>query len=145
MGIGRRVVVAAALGGTLMGAIGAAAVAGTQSGKGTLTQGISFPGPFSGPTTSTAGVGHVPEGSDTGKVKILLPAYTIPNAGGGQDENHALAVLQGHVAGLWIVGVRVTPGVSDYNKSTGTLTVWLNKPAPSRVAFSYLAFGLFND
>ena len=129
------------VGGTLI------AGAGSTSGGGTLTQGIAFFGPFSGAEFPAAGTGTVPAGSLRSETTILLPAFSIPNAGGGQDENHVVATIQGHVPGYWIVGAKIRPFVSDYNKESGMLVVWLNKPAPADrpITFSYVTFGIFND
>jgi hypothetical protein len=115
------------------------------AGGGTLTEGVSFPGPFSGADASTAGHASFAAGTSRATVTIRLPAYTIPNAGGGQDENHALALIEGHQPGLWITGAVVRPGVSGYGRANGTLVVWLNRPAPQRVSFAYWAFGIFQD
>jgi len=129
--------------------IGGAYVAGAQSssGGGTLTRGIAFYGPFSGAEFPAAGTGTVAAGSSRSATTILLPAFAIPNAGGGQDENHVVATIQGHVPGYWIVGAKIRPFVSDYNNESGTLVVWLNKPAPpdTPIRFSYFTFGIFND
>jgi hypothetical protein len=110
-----------------------------------LTEGISFPGPFSGADASTAGHSSFAPGATRATVTIRLPAYTIPNAGGGQDENHALALVEGHHPGVWITGAVIRPAVSGYDRPNGTLVVWLNKPAPQRISFSYLTFGIFQD
>jgi hypothetical protein len=129
--------------------MGGAFMAGAQSssGGGTLTRGIAFYGPFSGAEFPAAGTGTVAAGSSRSVTTILLPAFTIPNAGGGQDENHVVATIRGHVSGDWIVGAKIRPFVSDYNNESGTLVVWLNKPAPadSPITFSYFTFGIFND
>jgi hypothetical protein len=124
------------------------AVAGGSApppGTGTLTNGVSFFGPYSGADASTAGHGSFASGESVTKVTIRLPAYTIPNAGGGQDENHALALIEGHHPGLWITSAEVRPGISDYNRPNGKLVVWLNKPAPEPISFAYWTFGLFQD
>ena len=129
--------------------LGGALIAGalTPSGGGSLTRGIAFYGPFSGAEFPAAGTGTVAPGSARSETTILLPAFAIPNAGGGQDENHVVVTLQGHFPGYWVVGARIKPPVSGYSKESGTLIVWLNKPAPANtpIAFSYLTFGIFND
>lgn len=129
------------LGGALM------ARAQSSSGGGTLTRGIAFYGESSGAEFPAAGTGTVPSESSKSVTTILLPAFAIPNAGGGQDENHVVATIQGHFPGYWIVGAKVKPSVSDYNQQSGTLVVWLNKPAPpaTPITFSYFTFGIFND
>lgn len=114
-------------------------------GGGTLSQGYSVYGPFSGADASTAGFGTFAEGTTRATVTIRLPAYTIPNAGGGQDENHALALLQGRHPGVWIIGAQVQPGISGYDTPRGTLVVWLNRPAPTAITFAYWTFGIFQD
>jgi hypothetical protein len=123
------------------------AVAGSTSGGGTLTRGIAFFGEGSGAEFPAAGTGVVPADSARSTTKILLPAFTIPNASGGQDENHVVATIQGHFPGYWIVGAKIKPFVSDYGQESGTLVVWLNKPAPADtpIPFSYFTFGIFND
>jgi hypothetical protein len=35
--------------------------------------------------------------------------------------------------------------VSGYDRPNGILVVWLNKPAPQRISFAYLTFGIFQD
>ena len=123
-------------------------IAGALSpGGGTLTQGIAFFGPYSGAEPPAAGTGTFHAGSVRSVTTILLPAFSVPNADGGQDENHVVATIQGHHPGYWIVGARITPFISGYDKESGTLIVWLNKPAPSDtpISFSYLTFGIFND
>lgn len=119
----------------------------SSSGGGTLTRGIAFYGPFSGARFPAAGTGTVTPGSARSATRILLPAFSIPNAGGGQDENHVVATIQGHVPGYWIVGAKIRPSVSDYTKQSGRLIVWLNQPAPPERAihFSYFTFGIFQD
>jgi hypothetical protein len=128
---------------------GAAFVAGAQSssGGGTLTRGIAFFGPFSGAEFPAAGTATFDPGSQRSVTTILLPAFAIPNAGGGQDENHVLATVQGHFPGYWIVGAKIKPFVSDYGTESGKLIVWLNKAAPvnTPIPFSYMTFGIFND
>jgi hypothetical protein len=125
---------------------GVVAVA-ASSGGGTLTRGIAFFGESSGADFPAAGTGTVAAGSDRSVTTILLPAFAIPNAGGGQDENHVVATIQGHFPGYWIVGAKIRPAVSDYSQQSGRLRVWLNKPAPAEtpITFSYLTFGIFND
>jgi hypothetical protein len=119
----------------------------SSSGGGTLTRGIAFYGPFSGAQFPAAGTGTVPAGSSKSVTTILLPAFAIPSAGGGQDENHVVATIQGHFPGYWIVGARIKPSVSDYNQQSGKLVVWLNRPAPpdTAITFSFFTFGIFND
>jgi hypothetical protein len=119
----------------------------SSEGGGTLTRGIAFYGPFSGAQYPAAGTGVVAAGSDRSVTKVLLPAFAIPNSGGGQDENHVVATIQGHHDGYWIVGAKIKPFVSDYSKESGNLVVWLNKPAPAgtSIRFSYFTFGIFND
>lgn len=116
-------------------------------GGGTLTEGIAFNGPFSGAQFPAAGTGVIAPGHDRAVVTVLLPAFSIPNAGGGQDENHVVATIQGNVPGYWIVGAKIRPFISDYSQESGTLVVWLNEPAPPgvRIRFSYMTFGIFND
>lgn len=129
--------------------VSAAFVAGAQSssGGGTLTRGIAFFGPFSGAEFPAAGTATFDPGSERSVTTILLPAFTIPNAGGGQDENHVVTTIQGHFPGYWIVGAKITPSVSDYGRESGKLVVWLNKAAPANtpIPFSYMTFGIFND
>jgi hypothetical protein len=131
----------------LGGALVAVAVTSSPPGGGTLTRGIAFFGPFSGAEFPAAGTGTVAPGSTRSETTILLPAFAIPNAGGGQDENRVVATIQGYFPGYWIVGAKIKPPVSDYSKESGTLIVWLNKPAPANtpITFSYLTFGIFND
>jgi hypothetical protein len=132
----------------LVGAGALAAGAFTDPpGGGTLTRGIAFLGPFSGAAFPAAGTGVVAAGQSRAEIKVLLPAFSIPNAGGGQDENHVVATIQGHVPGYWIVGAQIRPFVSDYSQESGTLVVWLNRPVPAgtRIHFSYMTFGIFND
>jgi len=119
----------------------------SPAGGGTLTRGIAFFGPGSGAEFPAAGTGTVTAGSRRSVTTILLPAFVIPNASGGQDENHVVATIQGNVPGYWIVGAQITPFVSDYSKQSGKLKVWLNKPAPPNtpIKFSYFTFGIFND
>jgi len=143
--ITRRTLAVLGVAALLTGGLTGYAVAGGTSGTGILTDGVSFPGPFSGADASTAGHATFAEGATRTTVTIRLPAFTIPNAGGGQDENHALALLEGHHPGVWIVGARVRPGISGYNRSNGQLVVWLNKPAPGPISFAYWTFGLFQD
>jgi len=121
--------------------------ASSPSGGGTLTRGIAFYGQSSGAEFPAAGTGSVPGGSSKSVTTILLPAFAIPNAGGGQDENHVVATIQGHFPGYWIVGAKIRPFVSDYGQQSGKLIVWLNKPAPpdTPITFSYLTLGIFND
>ena len=123
------------------------ASAQSSSGGCTLTRGIAFYGQFSGAEFPAAGTGTVPARSSRSVTSILLPAFAFPNAGGGQDENHVVATIQGNVPGYWIVGAKIRPSVSDYNQQSGTLVVWLNKPAPpnTSITFSYFTFGIFND
>jgi hypothetical protein len=116
-----------------------------SSGGGTRTQGISFFGPGSGAEFPAAGSGAFQTGSSRAVIQILLPAFSIPGSNGGQDENHVIATIRGHFPGYWIMGARITPFVSDYSHASGTLKVWLNKPANTRIPFSYLTFGIFND
>jgi hypothetical protein len=129
------------LGGALM------AVAQSSSGGGTLTRGIAFYGLGSGADFPAAGTGMVAAGSSRSVTKILLPAFEIPNASGGGDENHVVATIQGHYPGYWIVGAKIKPFTSDYNQGSGKLVVWLNQPAPpdTPITFSYFTFGIFND
>jgi hypothetical protein len=131
----------------LVGGGALAARALDNSGTGTLTSGVAFFGPYSGANFPAAGTGTISGGSTRAEVKILLPAFSIPNAGGGADENHVLAMIQGHFPGYWIVGAQIRPFVSDYTQESGTLIVWLNKPAPrgTHIPFSYMTFGIFND
>ena len=119
----------------------------SDPGGGTLTRGIAFFGPFSGAEFPAAGTGTVAGGSRRAVITILLPAFAIPNAGGGQDENHVVATVRGDFPGYWIVGAKITPFVSDYARESGKLTVWLNKPARpgTPIPFSYMTFGIFND
>jgi hypothetical protein len=117
----------------------------SNPGGGTLTRGIAFDGLGSGEEFPGAGTGIIPAGSAKAVVTILLPAFAIPGAGGGGDENHVVATLQGHHVGYWIVGARISPFTSDYNRDSGTLVVWLNKPATTPISFSFLSFGIFND
>ena len=119
----------------------------SAEGGGTLTRGIAFYGPFSGAQYPAAGTGVVPAGSDRSVTKVLLPAFSIPNSGGGQDENHVVVTIQGHFAGYWVVGAKIRPFTSDYSQQSGKLIVWLNKPAPAdaNIRFSYMTFGIFND
>ena len=119
----------------------------SAEGGGTLTRGIAFYGPYSGAQYPAAGTGIVPAGSDRSVTKVLLPAYAIPNSGGGQDENHVVVTIQGYYAGYWVVGAKIRPFTSDYTHQSGKLIVWLNKPAPARmnIRFSYMTFGIFND
>jgi hypothetical protein len=126
---------------------GVVAVAASSSGGGILTRGIAFFGESSGAEFPAAGTGTIAPGSDRSVTTILLPAFAIPNAGGGQDENHVVATIQGHFPGYWIVGAKIKPAVSDYNQQSGKLFVWLNKPAPpdTPITFSYFTFGIFND
>ena len=58
-----------------------------------------------------------------------------------------VATIQGHLPGYWIVGAKIKPSVSGYNRQSGKLVIWLNKPAPPDMAitFSYFTFGIFND
>jgi hypothetical protein len=118
-----------------------------SGGGGTLTRGIAFYGPYSGAQYPAAGTGVVPAGSGKSVTKVLLPAFAIPNSGGGQDENHVVVTIQGHYAGYWMVGAKIRPFTSDYGKASGKLIVWLNKPAPAdrNIRFSYMTFGIFND
>jgi hypothetical protein len=131
----------------LGGALIASAQSSTPSGGGTLTRGIAFFGPFSGAEYPAAGTGTVAARSSRSVTRILLPAFAIPNSGGGQDENHVVATLQGHYPGYWIVGAKIEPAVSGYDQESGKLIVWLNKPAPpgTPISFSYFTFGIFND
>jgi hypothetical protein len=117
------------------------------AGGGTLTNGIAFYGPYSGAQFPAAGSGTIAPGHTSASIRVLLPAFSIPNAGGGQDENHVIATIQGYVHGYWIVGAEIRPFVSDYGRQSGRLVVWLNKPAPpgSEIRFSYMTFGIFND
>jgi len=117
------------------------------AGGGTLTNGIAFYGPYSGAQFPAAGTGTVAPGHVSSSIRVLLPAFSIPNAGGGQDENHVVATIQGHVRGYWIVGAEILPSVSDYGRQSGRLVVWLNRPAPRgiEIRFSYMTFGIFND
>lgn len=122
----------------------AAATDGTP-GQGTLSEGYSVPGPFSGAAASTAGTGVIKAGSQKGRITVRLPAFTIPNAGGGQDENHAIVTVEGSTSGIWVTSARVVPGVSGYDQSTGTLVVRLNRRAPVDVHVAYWTFGVFQD
>jgi hypothetical protein len=130
------------LGGALM-----TSALSSSGGGGTLTRGIAFYGTSSGARFPAAGTGVVPAGSTRSATRILLPAFAIPNAGGGQDENHVVATIEGHVPGYWIVGAKIEPSTSDYTQQSGRLIVWLNKPAPAdrSINFSYFTFGIFND
>ena len=142
------VVATAAVTGALTGGLAQQALGSDASGPpggGTLSQGYSVPGPFSGADASTAGFGVIPVGATHVTVTVRLPAYSTPNAGGGQDENHALAVLESHASKTWVVAARVSPATSGYDEPNGTLTVWLNHPAPSRLTFAYWTFGVFQD
>jgi hypothetical protein len=114
---------------------------------GARKRGIAFYGPFSGAEFPAAGTGTVPVGSSKSVTTILLPAFVIPNSGGGQDENHVVATIQGHFPGYWIVGAKIKPPVSGYNHESGKLVVWLNKAEPpdTPITFSYFTFGIFND
>jgi hypothetical protein len=147
---GVRFVVLLAVGAGAVGLASSARASGPclgcpDPGTGTLTQDISFPGLDTGITATTAGGGTFEPGSARATVKVLLPAYTIPNAGGGQDENHVVAIIRGHVPGYWIVGAKVVPFSSNYDRPLGTLVVWLNKPAETPISFSYMEFGIFQD
>ncbi|MGC4112859.1 MAG: MFS transporter [Nocardioides sp.] len=122
-----------------------AASAGGTPGQGTLSEGYSVPGPFSGADASTAGTGVIKAGSQKARITVRLPAFTIPNAGGGQDENHAIVTVEGTTTGVWVTSARVTPSVSGYDRSTGTLVVRLNKKAPADVTVAYWTFGVFQD
>jgi hypothetical protein len=126
------------------GALAARALT-SNPGGGTLTRGIAFDGLGSGEEFPPAGTGTVHAGSSKAEVTILLPAFAIPGAGGGGDENHVVATIQGYRPGYWIVGAKIRPFHSDYNRNAGTLVVWLNKPATSPISFSFLAFGIYND
>ena len=145
-GPSRKVIVVLAIP-LLVGAGALAAEALDPAGGGTLTRGIAFYGPYSGASFPAAGTGTVAPGHTSTSMKILLPAFSIPNAGGGQDENHVVATILGHVPGYWVVGAEIRPFVSDYGRESGTLVVWLNRPAPPGTAihFSYATFGIFND
>jgi hypothetical protein len=132
----------------LVGAGTGYAVASSASGppgQGTLSQGFSVPGPFSGAKASTAGTAVIHAGARRGTAKVRLPAFTIPNAGGGQDENHVIATVEGSTSSVWVTSARVTPAVSGYDRADGTLIVRLNKPAPSDVHIAYWTFGVFED
>ncbi len=126
---------------------GALVVNAASGGGGTLTRGIAFFGEGSGAEFPAAGTGVVTAGSSRSATSVLLPAFAIPNASGGQDENHVVVTIQGHFPGYWIVGAKIKPFVSDYSQQSGTLIVWLNKPAPAdtTITFSYMTFGIFND
>ena len=142
-----RIVLALLLVPVLVG--GGALVAGARdpSGGGILTRGVAFYGPFSGAQYPAAGTGTVAPGHASASIRVLLPAFSIPNAGGGQDENHVVATIRGHVPGYWVVGAEIRPFVSGYDREAGRLLVWLNKPAPpgTPIDFAYLTFGIFND
>jgi hypothetical protein len=114
-------------------------------GQGTLSEGYSVPGPFSGAEASTAGTAVIPAGSKKGRITVRLPAFTIPNAGGGQDENHAVVTVEGSTSGIWVTSAHVTPAVSGYDRSNGTLVVRLNRRAPVDVHVAYWTFGVFQD
>jgi hypothetical protein len=114
-------------------------------GQGTLSEGYSVPGPFSGADASTAGTGVIKAGTRRGTITVRLPAFTIPNAGGGQDENHAVVTVEGNTQGVWVTGAHVVPAVSGYARANGTLVVTLNKKAPVDVTVAYWTFGVFQD
>lgn len=143
----RRLAVIAAVP-TLIGGgmlIARAADPSSPPGLGTITNGIAFYGTPSGSNFPAAGLGTVARGSAVARERILLPAFEIPGAGGGQDENHVVATIKGHHAGYWIIGAAIRPAESGYDQESGTLVVWLNKPANVPIHFSYLTFGIFND
>lgn len=144
----KQLVIAAGAALLMTGAGAGYAVASSASGPpgtGTLSQGYSVPGPFSGADASTAGTGVVPAGSRRAVITVRLPAFTIPNAGGGQDENHAVVTVEGSTPGVWVTSARVTPGVSGYSQANGKLIVLLNKKAPTDVTVAYWTFGVFQD
>jgi len=120
---------------------------GGSAGGGILTQGIAFFGPFSGAENLAAGSGFVPEGKSSTTMKVLLPAFSIPHAGGGQDENHVIVSGRTHIDGIWVTSGEILPAVSGYDKQAGTLTVHLNAKVPKgkKFYFEFLTFGNFND
>jgi hypothetical protein len=146
--VNKKLLISAGAALVLTGAGTGYAVAGSASGpsgQGTLSEGYAVPGPFSGADASTAGTGVIPAGSRRGTITVRLPAFTIPNAGGGQDENHAIVTVEGSTSGVWVTSAHVIPAVSGYNRANGTLVVRLNKKAPVDVHVAYWTFGVFQD
>ena len=69
----------------------------------------------------------------------MLLAYAL-GTGGGQDENHVVAIIQGHASGYCIVGARIKPFISDNGNESGRLVVWLTEPAPENSSISFLTW-----